>query len=106
MKRRNISLLSVAALTAAMFLGACGKSGKPSETAPEAVAHPLPDTLRVATLYSPTSYFMYRDEEMGYDYSLISQFAQDKGIAIALTVAPSLQAMMELLDSGRVEILA
>lgn len=106
MKRRNISLLSVAALAAAMFLGACCKSGKPSATAPEAVAHPLPDTLRVATLYSPTSYFMYRDEEMGYDYSLISQFAQDKGIAIALTVAPSLQAMIELLDSGRVDILA
>ena len=29
--------------------------------------HTLPDTLRVATLYSPTSYFLYRDQEMGYD---------------------------------------
>ena len=40
----------------------------------------LPDTLRVATLYSPSSYFLYRDEPMGYDYSLVSQFAREKGM--------------------------
>lgn len=66
----------------------------------------LPDTLRVATLYSPTSYFIYRDEEMGYDYTLVRQFAADKGMVVDLTVAPSLPAMIEMLDSGKVDILA
>ncbi len=68
--------------------------------------HKLPDTLRVTTLYSPTSYFVYRDTEMGYDYNLVTQFATDKGMAIDLTVAPSLSAMIELLDSGKVDLIA
>lgn len=66
----------------------------------------LPDTLRVATLYSPSSYFLYRDEPMGYDYSLVSQFARDKGMELELTVAPSLRAMIEMLDSGLVDLAA
>lgn len=66
----------------------------------------LPDTLRVATLYSPTSYFIYREETMGYDYSLLNQFAEYKGITIDLTVATSLRNMIELLDSGKVDLLA
>lgn len=79
-------------------------TGKGEDGAP--ARRPLPDTLRVATLYSPTSYFIYRDEPMGYDYSLITQFAADKGIEVDLTVAPSLQKMIELLDSGKVDLLA
>lgn len=66
----------------------------------------LPDTLRVATLYSPTSYFTYRDEEMGFDYSLIKQFADDKALALDLKVAPSMAKMIEMLDSGEVDIIA
>lgn len=68
--------------------------------------HPLPDTLRVATLYSPTSYFIYREETMGYDYDLVMQMASDKGFAVKLEVAPTLAAAVELLDSGRVDLIA
>ena len=68
--------------------------------------HTLPDTLRVATLYSPTSYFLYRDQEMGYDYSLVSQWAEDMGMTLELTVAPSMPRMLELLDSGLVDVAA
>lgn len=92
-----------AALAAAM-LAACAGRESAGETAAE--RHPLPDTLRVATLYSPTSYFLYRDEAMGYDYTLISQFVEDKKIAIDLKVASSLQSMVEMLDSGMVDVLA
>lgn len=90
-----------------MLTVACGgkKQTAIQEIAPEET-HPLPDTLRVATLYSPTSYFLYRDQEMGYDYSLVSQFVQEKGMQLKLTVAPSMQAMIELLDSGKVDLLA
>lgn len=109
MRRLSLSGLLAAFLWAVMLTGAlCACSGKgakdsDAETTPR---HRLPDTLRVATLYSPTSYFIYRDEPMGYDYSLISQFAADKGIEIDLTVAPSLQKMIEVLDSGKVDLLA
>jgi len=84
---------------------ACG--GKNGATESEASARrAIPDTLRVATLYSPTSYFIYRDEPMGYDYALLSQFAADKGIEVQLTVATSLQKMIEMIDSGKVDLLA
>lgn len=66
----------------------------------------LPDTLRVATLYSPTSYFIYRDEQMGYDYNLLKQFAADKGVEVELTVATSLQNMIAMLDSGKIDLMA
>lgn len=68
--------------------------------------HSLPDTLRVATLYSPLSYFSYRDEEMGYDYTLIKQFAEDKGLVLDLKVAPSMKKMIDMLNDGSVDILA
>lgn len=99
--RRIIKLTGVL-----LLLLTAGCTPKTSGTADSEKPHPLPDTLRVATLYSPTSYFLYRDEPMGYDYSLLMQFAADKGIAIDLTVAPSLAKMIEMVDSGVVDLLA
>lgn len=96
-------------LTTLMVAGAavCGcSSGKEKRVAESPEAQPLPDTLRVATLYSPMSYFLYRDQEMGYDYTLATQFARDKGIEVELTVAPSLNRLLELLDSGLVDLAA
>lgn len=67
---------------------------------------PLPDTLRVGTLYSPTSYFIFRDTEMGYDYDLAVKFAEDKGMVLKLEVATNLENVISLLDSGRVDLIA
>lgn len=91
-------------ILAAVCIAAC--NGKQTSAEPAAQTYNLPDTIRVATLYSPTSYFLYRDEPMGYDYSLITQLAADKGMAVDLVVAPSLQKMIEMLDSGEVDLLA
>lgn len=66
----------------------------------------LPDTLTVATLYSPESYFIYRGQEMGYDYELLTTMAADKGIAIKLEIASSLSRAVEMLDSGKVDLIA
>lgn len=66
----------------------------------------LPDTIRVATLYSPTSYFIYREEPMGLDYSLVKKMAEDKNMALDIEVAPSLTAMLAMLDSGKVDLIA
>lgn len=90
----------------ALFMTTVSCSGRESKEAAEETIPALPDTLRVATLYSPTSYFIYRDEPMGYDYSLLRQFASDKGMAVKLTVATSLPKMIELLDSEKVDLLA
>ena len=69
-------------------------------------AHKLPDTLRVVTLYGPTSYFIYRDEPMGYDYTLVDSLAKQKGMVLDLTVTKSLSAAIAMLDSGKVDLIA
>ena len=92
-------------------LAACSSSSEKKESRPAATvntppAHPLPDTLRVATLYSPGSYFIYRDTEMGYDFDLLTRFSADKNVAVKLEVAPSLARAVELLDSAKVDLIA
>lgn len=89
------------AITAAAAAGIGGCGGAQTE-APRR----LPDTLRVATLYSPTTYFIYRDEPMGYDYTLAADFARAKGMVLDLRVARSMTEAVALLDSGRVDLLA
>lgn len=105
--RTAIGLIAALLLTLSGLLSGCrqGSDGR-SDGDSIAVSHPLPDTLRVATLYSPTSYFIYREERMGYDYSLVTRLAADKGMALKLTVAPNLAAMIAMLDSGKVDLIA
>ncbi|MBJ2183684.1 MAG: transporter substrate-binding domain-containing protein [Muribaculaceae bacterium] len=98
-KLRHIIAAGVAAM-AAVAAVSCGH-----RTAGESV-NALPDTLRVATLYSPTSYFIYRDEPMGYDYTLVSDFAEAKGMVLDLRVARSMSEAVAMLDSGTVDLLA
>ncbi len=65
-----------------------------------------PDTLRVATLYSPGSYFIYRETKMGYDYDLVMSLVRDKNLTLDLRVAPGLPTAMAWLDSGKVDLIA
>ena len=66
----------------------------------------LPDTLKVVTLYGPTSYFLYRDEPMGYDYTLVDSLARQKGMVLDLKVAKNLSTAVAMLDSGKVDLIA
>lgn len=84
-----------------ILLMSCGRKPAAADT-----GRPLPDTLRVATLYSPASYFIYRDQQMGYDYSLVQAMAREKGFEVDLKVASSLGDAIEMLDSGLVDLVA
>ena len=95
-------LLIVTAFVATLSCGGGSSVG----SGDDADAHKFPDTLRVATLYSPEAYFIYRGQEMGYDYELLTAMCADKGIAVDLNVAPSLPRAIELLDSGIVDLIA
>lgn len=66
----------------------------------------LPETLRVATMYGPLSFFFFRDDTMGYDFSLAKDFAAAKGMILDITVATGLDSAIALLDSGRVDLIA
>ncbi|MDE5934864.1 MAG: hypothetical protein K2G95_03740, partial [Muribaculaceae bacterium] len=101
MAQRVMPLLLI--LIAAVI--SCGRHNS-TATASRLTPGVLPDTLRVATLYGPTSYFVFRDETMGYDYSLVNRLGQDKDMIIDLKVAYSLGAMIEMLDSGQIDLIA
>ena len=98
------TILAVA-LPMLIALGACSGEGKGS-AAEERGKHKFPDTLRVATLYSPESYFIYRGQEMGYDYELVTAMAADKDISVKLEIAPSLSKAIEWLDANKVDLIA
>jgi len=77
-----------------------------NDTRSNASTHRFPDTLRVVTLYSPASYFIYKGQEMGYDYELVTALAVDKGLTLKVDIAPSLSRAIEMLDSGKVDLIA
>ncbi len=105
---RHIYLFSIL-LISAIAAGGGGGNGS-ADTADSASSSSgrlqLPDTLRVGTLYSPTSYFIYRETEMGYDYDLARRFASDKGMEMQIVVANNLARAVEMLDSGLIDLLA
>lgn len=64
------------------------------------------DTLRVITLSSSTSYFMYRGEDRGYEYELIRHFADDNGLKIELIIADNYAQMLQKLHNGEGDVIA
>lgn len=104
--RRAVSFLqisTVAAIAIALALNSCKHGAVASG---HSGTDRLPDTLRAVTLYSPTSYFIYRGEPMGYDYTLVDSLARMKGMALDLKVARSLSQAVAMLDSGIVDLIA
>lgn len=102
---RRAAAIFVTIITLAAFMISCGGKGS-VRTADNGNGHRLPDTLRVATLYSPLSYFLYRGEPMGIDYTLVDSLARQKGMVLDLSVARSLTEAVAMLDSGTVDVIA
>ena len=63
-------------------------------------------TLRVLTLSSSTSYFIYKGEEHGYEYEVISQFAADNGLKVEMIVADNMAHLMQMLNDSVGDIVA
>lgn len=96
-------LMSMTILVSAIISGC---SGAGSLNAQADTLDILPDTVRVATLYSPTSYFIYRDATLGYDYSLVKQFSEDNNVTFDIVIASNMNAMIEMLEAGEVDVIA
>lgn len=66
----------------------------------------LKDTLKVVTLYGPTSFFDYRGELMGIDYENAKRFARDEGLALDIKALDNLQQLISALESGEADLAA
>ena len=64
------------------------------------------DTLRVITRYSPSTYFLYRGRELGFEYELASAYAQRLGVHLQMVVARSQADVIPMLLDGRGDVAA
>lgn len=64
------------------------------------------DELVVLTLYSSTSYFIYRGQAMGFQYELSEQFAKSLGVKLRIEVARNVPEMIQKLLNGEGDIIA
>ena len=62
--------------------------------------------LVVLTLYSSTSYFIYRGQEMGFQYELSDQFAKSLGLKLRVEVAKDVHELIQKLQSGDGDMIA
>jgi len=104
---RNI--LTIFALFIFLFLTSCLSKNEENKT--EIVSADLSnilvsDTLRVATMYGSTSYFLFRDELMGYDYELAQNFAKYLNVNLKIIIAKSETEMIQLLQERKVDLIA
>ncbi|MDL2241612.1 transglycosylase SLT domain-containing protein [Bacteroidales bacterium OttesenSCG-928-L03] len=61
--------------------------------------------INVATLSGSMTYFMYKGEEMGYEYELIRGFADNHRLRLNLYVAENMNRLLEMLDSLEVDLI-
>ena len=66
----------------------------------------LSDTLRVITLNSSTSYFIYRDQPMGYHYEMIRDFCHHHGLVPHIIVAGNISSMPRMLLDKEGDVIA
>lgn len=62
--------------------------------------------LVVLTMYSSTSYFIYRGQPMGFQYELSEQFAKSLGLKLRVEVAKSTNELVSKLLAGEGDMIA
>lgn len=98
-------------ITLACLCCLLGCKDKQKKTAPvEAVGdlQQIKDSgeLVVLTLYSSTTYFNYRGQDMGFQYELSEQFAKSLGVKLRVVVAKNVEGLIEKLLAGEGDIIA
>jgi membrane-bound lytic murein transglycosylase F len=64
------------------------------------------DTLKVITINSSTSYFLYKGEPMGYEYELSSLLAESMGVNLKIVVAEDIDEIFDMLINGDGDLIA
>lgn len=102
-------LLGICCLTAVLPTG-CNKHNR-TQTGQIIVDRDLPQIkdsgeLVALTINSSTSYFIYRGEEMGFQYELCELFAQSLGVKLRIEVAASAEELIRKLNRGEGDLIA
>lgn len=109
-KRRQISIIGIVLLLLLAITGCRGNRTSNHATS-EKPAHDLQQIkdsgeLVVLTLYSSTSYFIYRGQDMGFQYELSEQFAKSLGVKLKVKVARNVRDLIRKLQAGEGDLIA
>lgn len=106
-KRNACKLLPCALVFLLCCVAGCRRASRSGTTAVHDLQQ-IKDTgeLVVLTLYSSTTYFMYRGEDMGSQYELSRQFAESLGVNLRVEVAGNVAQLIEKLQAGEGDLVA
>jgi membrane-bound lytic murein transglycosylase F len=62
--------------------------------------------INVLTLFGSMSYFIYKGEEMGYQYELIKNFTDTYGLRLNLILADNELQLLEMFEQGQGDLIA
>ena len=62
--------------------------------------------LHAITIYSSTSYFLYKGMPMGFEYELLSRLAKNLGLELKITVAEDIDSLFNMLNNGDGDLIA
>jgi membrane-bound lytic murein transglycosylase F len=64
--------------------------------------------LKAITLFSPTSYFLYRGQPLGFEYELLQKLADHLGLKLEIVVAENMKMvnLLNMLNTGEGDIIA
>ncbi|MGI9530417.1 transporter substrate-binding domain-containing protein [Lutimonas sp.] len=62
--------------------------------------------LRVITSYSPTGYFLYKGETMGFEYEMFKRLADHLNISLEIVLAKNVDSVIPMLNRGDGDIIA
>ena len=62
--------------------------------------------LKALTIYSGTTYFLYKGRPMGFEYELLERMAKDLDVALEMVVAKDENDLIKLLQEGEGDLIA
>ncbi len=102
----NHSLSVILALLLCCISGCRGSHGKEERQYDGLQQIKDSGELVALTLYSSTSYFIYRGQDMGFQYELSEQFAKSLGVKLRIEVVRSVHELIEQLQAGKGDLIA
>jgi membrane-bound lytic murein transglycosylase F len=79
---------------------------KPYHTFKDLEAIKEDGVLHAITIYSSTSYFLYRGTPMGFEYELLQRLAKDLELELKITVAEDINDLFNMLNNGEGDLIA
>lgn len=108
MKSRSnfIGLLLIAACCWCAIIGCQNKNHVKSKPVDDLQQIKDSGELVVLTMYSSLSYFLYRGEEMGFQYEMSKEFAKSLGVKLRVKTARNVHELIHMLKNGEGDLIA